>query len=199
MIGSTMTASTRCAVGLEDRDEADVVLEEEREVLDPRHQEEQPPEAVDDAGHRGEDVDDRPEGLGQSPRQILAGEQRDPDGHGYGHDECQHRGHDGAVGDRRDAEARVAGVIRPELRRGEEVRLVRVQRRHRLGDEEGADRRDQHDHEDADTTRQPGEGLVRPPLRVLVPACQPTARAPRAHGDGARRQRGHLVPCHLDG
>ena len=74
---------------VEERDEAEVVVEPLHQPDAARHQELQAPQAVDDRGHRGEQVDDVAQRRGHPPRRVVRDEQRDavPDRHREDHRE----------------------------------------------------------------------------------------------------------------
>ena len=80
-IGRIMMASTTDAAKMdlpkipsdvEDRDPAEVLLQPRAERDHPRHQVDQPPQPEDDAGHRGEQVDDVAEPWASPPRRVVA-------------------------------------------------------------------------------------------------------------------------------
>src|SRR5215472_14533454 len=62
---------------MKDRNEAQVVREPLVEAKNPRHQEDQAPERVDDTGNRGHQVEDRDHRTAQSGWRVLGDEHRD--------------------------------------------------------------------------------------------------------------------------
>jgi len=131
----------------------------------PRLQEEEAPEAVDQAGHSREQLDDRDQRALQPARCVLGDEQGGGDRHRNREQEGDQRDLHGAEDQRRDAERLAGHGLRRELLGGEEAKPTGAQRGHRAGEEEEPDQH-QHDerHEarrEADRPEQPvGPGSV---------------------------------------
>ena len=118
------------------------------------------PQAVDDAGDGGEQVDDVAERLREPPRRVVGDEQRDPDGE---------RGRD----DQRDRPRRAACRTPAARRRRRSPRrrdrpIARCdERRQRLDEQEDRDAGEDDEDEDAGARREAGEDAVARPLDRL--------------------------------
>ena len=106
MIGRIMTASTMRggedrAAGAEtgageEREPAEVVVEPGVDGLHGRGEHADAPEAEDDRGHGGEQVDDVAEALREAARRVVRDEEGDAERERHGHEQREERGPDGA-------------------------------------------------------------------------------------------------------
>ena len=119
----------------------------------------QAPEAVDDRGDRGQQVDRGGGRPAQPGRRVLRDEQRHRDAERHRDDHRDDRGDRRRPEHVEDAEARLGAAGHP-LPRRQEVDVVVEQGRHCLDDQEGADQGDDADDEDAGPLGEPPEEPV---------------------------------------
>ena len=135
-------------------------------------QERDPPEAVDDAGDRGEEVDEVTDPSPQPGRRQLGHEQGAPHGdgqrHGHRHDARRERPERQGG----DPEVRRRGVREP-LPPGEEPKARSHEGGAGLHEEEGGDRAEQREHDEPPC---PGDGAEH-----RVTAAAPTAEVTHGH------------------
>ena len=101
MIGTTMTASTIAAVKIvrpvprpsprEEREPAHVLVEPGVDGLHGRGEHEDAPQAEDDRGHGGQQVDDVAEALREAARCVVRDEERDAERERHGHEQREER------------------------------------------------------------------------------------------------------------
>ena len=120
------------------------------------------PDAVDDRGDRGEQVDGVRDGLGQPGGRVVGDEQRDPHGERHGEHQRDDRDDHRCPEQRGHTEPKITRCRCP-LGRGQEVDLVVQDRRHRLDGEEDRDQDDQDHDEPRGAGRGPLEHAVAPP------------------------------------
>ena len=150
-----------------------------RELLKKWRENEQPPDAIDDAGHACEQFDGGADGALERPRAKLGEEYRDADTERHG-DHHRQRGADDRAVDRRER-AELFGDRIPVVR-SEEVPAERFERQPRA--------RDQRDH-DADEDRDHDQrGAERHHTKARVAAAEPAQRC-------ASRRRGEVF-CQSD-
>ena len=138
------TASDGHVAGGEKREPAQGLVEERRDGREDGSENEDSPQPVHDRRDCGQHVDDTAEDPCQPGWGVLGQVDGDADGDRHGQDEGERRaqhGHDEQVA---DAEAEIARVGGRELGAGEEVGVIRHQRRNRLQKQEDRDQGDRH-------------------------------------------------------
>ena len=158
------------------------------------------PQAVDDRGDGGEEIDEGSGGLLQPRRRVLGEEQRHPDPEGYSDEQGDDRAAHGHPEHAGDAEPGMVARDGP-FRGGQEVGFIAGQSGDRLHEQEHTDQGDQRDDERAGPDGQSEEdGVARPPTtgstaggrglgRVAGPHVRVDGRFGVGHSSGGRGHR----------